>query len=222
MEKVFAFLNKKDNETLDQFHARYLGSHKDKVLAFGVEKYSANVCTQPSDELVKAGWGVYPSDQNVFEAFDEVWTNDVDGLIKLYDDESLICIYRVEENVVRSCVVDTPEGEPNFWLKRITLIRRREGMSQQDFFKYWQTVHGPLAAKHLIGAGIYVQNNVVEVPVGREVEWDGVTEILYWDVNAFKYGHFSQPDSRQVLGADCKEFIGPGMTLLFKEYIMKR
>ena len=69
---------------------------------------------------------------------------------------------------------------------------------------------------------IYVQNNVVEVPVGRKVEWDGVTEILYWDVNAFKYGHFSQPDSRQVLGADCKQFIGPGMTLLFKEYIMKR
>ena len=222
MEKVFAFLNKKDDETLEQFRARYLGAHKDKVLAFGVEKYSANVCTQPSEELVQAGWGVYPSDQNVFEAFDEVWTDDVDGLIQLYADENLICVYRVEENVVRSCVVDTPEGEPNFWLKRITLIRRREGMSQQDFFQYWQNVHGPLAAQHLIGAGIYVQNNVVEVPVGREVEWDGVTEILYWDVNAFKYGHFSQPDSRQVLGADCKQFIGPGMTLLFREYIMKR
>lgn len=161
MEIILSFLNKKDNETLDQFRARYLGAHKDKVLSFGVEKYSANVCTQPSDELVKAGWGVYPSDQNVFEAFDEVWTDDVDRLIKLYDDENLICVYRVEENVV-------------------------------------------------------------EVPVGRKVEWDGVTEILYWDVNAFKYGHFSQPDSRQVLGTDCKEFIGPGMTLLFKEHIMKR
>lgn len=131
MEKVFIFLNKKDNETAEQFKASYLGAHKDKVLAFGVHKYLANVLEQPSDELVKAGWGVYSADNNVFEAFDEVWTDDVDGLIKLYDDENLICVYRVDDTVVRSCVVDTPEGEPTFWLKRITLISRREGMSRQ-------------------------------------------------------------------------------------------
>lgn len=42
MEKIFAFFNKKDNGTLDQFHERYLGTHKDKVLAFGVEKLVVN------------------------------------------------------------------------------------------------------------------------------------------------------------------------------------
>lgn len=221
MEKVFVFLGCKENETPEVFRARYFTTHKERILNAGVVKYLANTCEVPNEELVNAGWGVYSADNNVFEAFDEVWTEDVDQLLAQYGDENVICVYRTEEHIVRTCNVDTPAGEPNFWIKRVTLIRRKEGMTKEDFFKYWQGVHGPIAAEHIIGAGIYVQNNVIEVPVGREVEWDGVTEIQYWDVNAFKYGHFSRDDSRVVLKQDCDEFIGPGMTLLFREYVQK-
>lgn len=221
MEKVFVFLGKKDGDTYESFRARYLGEHKEKILAAGVSRYYANTCESPSEELLKAGWGVYSADDNVFEAYDVVWTDNVEKLLAQYDDENMICAYRAEEYSVKKCMVDTPAGESNFWIKRVTIIKRRDGMTMDEFVEYWQNTHGPKAKEHLIGLGIYYQNYVREVLVGRDFEWDGVTELYYWDENAFKYGHFSQPDSRQVLSEDNANFVSKGMTLLFKEYVQK-
>lgn len=221
MEKIFVFLGTRDTETREQFIARYLSTHKEKIVSSKAEKYLANVCEQPDEALVKAGWGVFNIDDCKIEAFDEIWIENADELTALYADENIIYMYKTQENVVRYCETDFPHGEADFWLKRVTLIKRVPTMAQQDFFNYWQTVHGPMAAEHIIGAGIYVQNNVIEVPVGKEGDWDGVTEILYWNLEAFKYGHFSHSDSRTILKKDCDIFIGGGLTLLVREYVQK-
>lgn len=221
MEKVFVFLGKKADDTYESFRARYLGEHKEMVLAAGVSKYLASTCESPSEALLEAGWGVFSADDNKFEAYDTVWTDDVDKLLAQYSDENVLCAYRAEENVVINCSVDTPEGESNFWIKRVVPIHRKDGMTMDEFVAYWKNVHGPKAKEHLTGLGLYCQNYIRDVLVGKDDEWNGITELYYWCENAFKYGHFSQPDSRKILGEDNANFVSRGMTLLFKEYVQK-
>lgn len=219
MSKVFVFLGCKQGETTDEFVARYMSDHKEKILSAGVTRYLANVVEEPSEELLNAGWGVFALDGNEIVAFDEVVTDDVDRLMAQYEGEKLIHVYRTDEFVIRPCVVDTPKGEQTIWLKRVTLIRRKEGITREECHKHWQGVHGPLGLIHLTGAGLYVQNNIVETLVGEDY-WDGVTELQYWNVNAFKYGHFSRgQESKDVMLDDCKKFLGPGLTLLVREYV---
>lgn len=224
MEKVFVLLGCPENEKLEEFRARYLDAHKDTVLAADVERYIANLIEEPGAELQEAGWGFLGKDTSGIEAIDEVWTNDVDKLIGQYKSEKIIAVYRTEEHVLRPVNMEAwPLGEKTFWIKRITLMTGRDDLTLEEFFHYWQNNHGPLACKHHIGAGIYIQNNVMETPVKQEglVDWTAVVELQYWNVEAFKYGHFSRKESSAEIKADIPKFIGKAATFLASEYIQK-
>jgi uncharacterized protein (TIGR02118 family) len=64
-------------------------------------------------------------------------------------------------------------------LKFIVVIYRRPGLTQGDFRRHLQDVHGPLA-KALPGLRKYVQNYVCADPKRRPSGWDAVVE-LYFD-----------------------------------------
>ena len=34
-------------------------------------------------------------------------------------------------------------------IKVIVLVKRKEGISREEFYKYWKEVHGPFVAKHI-------------------------------------------------------------------------
>ena len=59
-------------------------------------------------------------------------------------------------------------------------LRRKAGMSPEEFRDYWLTKHAPIAGEgyeHLTG---YVVNLVMRVPEGQVAPYDGVAE-LTWD-----------------------------------------
>ena len=76
-------------------------------------------------------------------------------------------------------------------IRIVFLLRRKAGMSLDDFQRYWREEHGPLVAsvqKH-IGALRYTQSHRLDDPAnaamqhargGMEPEYDGVAE-LWWD-----------------------------------------
>ena len=70
-------------------------------------------------------------------------------------------------------------------IKVITLVKKKEGISREDFYKYWKDVHGPLVARHIPGLRKYIQNHFVEVP-GYEYEGDGIIETWYDNVASFQ------------------------------------
>ena len=64
-------------------------------------------------------------------------------------------------------------------------LRRKKGMSREDFQYYWQNVHGPLVARHSTTLNIhrYIQLHTLDDPIndalaeargGMEAEYDGV------------------------------------------------
>ena len=62
------------------------------------------------------------------------------------------------------------------------LIKRKTGLSKQEFSRYWREIHGPLAER-IPGFRRYVQSHVLETQ-GEEPPYDGVAEIWVNDEEA--------------------------------------
>jgi uncharacterized protein (TIGR02118 family) len=65
-------------------------------------------------------------------------------------------------------------------------LRKKAGMSDEEFRDYWLTTHAPIARdgyEHLTG---YVVHLVTHVPEGQERPFDGVAELTWNDREGFK------------------------------------
>jgi uncharacterized protein (TIGR02118 family) len=76
-------------------------------------------------------------------------------------------------------------------IKLVFTLRRREGMTREDFQHYWREKHAPLVRQHaaVLHLRRYVQVHLRETPANAAVAaprgsapafYDGVAE-LYWD-----------------------------------------
>ncbi len=74
-------------------------------------------------------------------------------------------------------------------IKLIMCLRRREGMSRDDFTDYWQNSHGPFFMENasVMRARRYVQSQTLDSPLnagmresrGLAEEFDGVAEVWF-------------------------------------------
>lgn len=69
-------------------------------------------------------------------------------------------------------------------IKAIYLIRRKPGLSSEDFHRYWREVHGAIAAR-IPGLRRYVQCHGVSVGEG-ESPYDGAAEAWFDDLEAVR------------------------------------
>ena len=85
-------------------------------------------------------------------------------------------------------------------IKVIVVVKRKKGISREEFYKYWKDVHGPLVAKHIPYLKKYVQNHFVDIP-GVEYEGDGIIETWYDDIESFqKSMEFNKTEEARALG----------------------
>jgi uncharacterized protein (TIGR02118 family) len=93
-------------------------------------------------------------------------------------------------------------------------LRKKAGMSDEEFRDYWLTTHAPIAAQgyeHLTG---YTVNLVTRVPDGQERPYDGVAELSWDDRDGFKADMQSEVAARST--DDLKNFTD-GFGLLYVE-----
>jgi uncharacterized protein (TIGR02118 family) len=63
-------------------------------------------------------------------------------------------------------------------------IRRKSGLTREEFSQYWSRIHGPLGAR-IPGLRRLVQSQAIEVPGDtRTPDFDGVAELWFDDVAA--------------------------------------
>lgn len=102
-------------------------------------------------------------------------------------------------------------------IKNLSLAKRKEGMSPDEFQRHWREVHGALARK-TPGLRHYIQSPVLLEMYESETqpEYDGIAE-LWWDsVDAFTEAR--QTPEWQAAVADSPNFLGKGsVTILVKE-----
>lgn len=100
-------------------------------------------------------------------------------------------------------------------IKRITLVRRREGMSKEDFVRYWTTTHAELAARLPGVRGCRI--NVVQEWIDGEQPWDGIGEI-WFDSEEAMTAAFDELAAE--FGVDRPLFIGKACRAVVDEYIV--
>lgn len=69
-------------------------------------------------------------------------------------------------------------------VKLVYCITKKQGMTDEDFFRYWKDVHGPIGAR-IPGLRRLIQSRRVAVPGDkRQPDFDGMAELWFDDVQA--------------------------------------
>jgi uncharacterized protein (TIGR02118 family) len=97
--------------------------------------------------------------------------------------------------------------------KMIILLNKNNSMTTEQFASYWLDTHAPLA-KSMPGLRKYVVN-LVKPPPNRPVDYDGVVELWFDDVDSMKKA-FASPEG-QATQKDTQEFTRKLTTLFIDE-----
>ncbi len=98
--------------------------------------------------------------------------------------------------------------------KVLIWVKKRDGMSDEDFRDHWLNNHAPIARdgyQHLTG---YTVNVVTRVPEGQEKPFDGIAELSWENRDGFKADMQSQAAAK---GAEDLNTFGSRSGLLFIE-----
>ncbi len=104
-------------------------------------------------------------------------------------------------------------------LKAITFVKRKPGMSVEDFQAYWRAKH-PEVVVRLPGLRRYVQSHALLAGYRKgELPWDGIAEVWMDDADGFR----RLPGTREydAVLADEKRFIGRSSVLLVDDAVIK-
>ena len=72
-------------------------------------------------------------------------------------------------------------------LKFMVVLVGRDGMSSEEFRRFFKEIHEPLAKK-IPGLKRYVQNFVLDDPRRKRPEWDAIIELYFEDWAAMEAG----------------------------------
>jgi uncharacterized protein (TIGR02118 family) len=106
----------------------------------------------------------------------------------------------------------------NYMIKQVFRVKRKEGMSFEEFKKYYLEHHAPLVMKTFPEMRKYVVNMVVQR--GKPTPCDAVTEIC-WD-NLESLVKLAKSDTyNKVIRPDEERFVGSMEVILTEEFIQK-
>ena len=99
-------------------------------------------------------------------------------------------------------------------VKAITLIKRKAGISREEFVKHYEEVHAPLALKHF-SFRRYVRNHIIPSGV-EEPAFDCITEVWFDDMAKYHVGiNFWQSEAGQVIRDDEESFMDRSKMVYF-------
>ena len=101
-------------------------------------------------------------------------------------------------------------------VKAIYLIRRKPGMSAEDFHRYWREVHGAIAAR-IPGLRRYVQCHAIPSD-GAVPDFDGAAEVWFDDMEAVRQA-VASPEYAAAREDEARFIDLDRTTLLFTEEV---
>jgi uncharacterized protein (TIGR02118 family) len=70
-------------------------------------------------------------------------------------------------------------------IKVVYCIGKKAGLSDEEFFRYWKDVHGPIGAR-IPGLRKLVQSHRRSVPGDKASDYDGMAELWFDDIEALQ------------------------------------
>jgi uncharacterized protein (TIGR02118 family) len=99
-------------------------------------------------------------------------------------------------------------------VKRVSLLRRRPGLSREEFLKHWAGPHVEIVRQVPGVRGIRL--GVVESWTPPEAAWDGVGEVWFGSAEAAQQAFATEPYA-SMLVEDRKLFLGEAQSCLVVE-----
>jgi uncharacterized protein (TIGR02118 family) len=100
-------------------------------------------------------------------------------------------------------------------IKAIALIKRKDGLSREEFAEHYEEVHAPLILSLMPALRRYVRNHVLETPGTGESPFDCITE--FW-VDSSEDGTqslaFWESEAGRVIRDDETKFIDTSKTVI--------
>jgi uncharacterized protein (TIGR02118 family) len=101
-------------------------------------------------------------------------------------------------------------------IKLVYCITKRAGLSDEEFFHYWENIHGPIGAR-IPGVRRLVQSHRMEVPNdSRHPDFDGMAELWFDDMESLRAARRSP--EWEASSEDEANFIDPGKVAYFISY----
>ena len=97
-------------------------------------------------------------------------------------------------------------------IKLVYCITRRADLSLDEFSSYWHAVHGPIG-RRIPGLRRLVQSHPVAPPPGFRMDFDGMAELWFDDLQALRAARASP--EWQASSQDEANFVDPARTALF-------
>ena len=100
-------------------------------------------------------------------------------------------------------------------IKRLSLVRRREGASREEFLAHWMGPHADIVRAMPGVRGL--RFGVVQRWTPEEEAWDGVGEIWFDSIEAAEAAFAAEPH-RSLLAADRASFLGAAQSCFLEEH----
>lgn len=110
-------------------------------------------------------------------------------------------------------------GERSPVVKMVCPVRRRDGMSHDEFVAHWLGRHVPLALRHHPGLVGYVTCVVDQTLAGEP--WDGVGMLYFRSFESMAREIFDSPEGERVIREDMARFIGHTGAYICEEWVQK-
>lgn len=102
-------------------------------------------------------------------------------------------------------------------IKVIALIKRKAGISRQDFVSHYEEIHVPLAVNGIPSFAGYVRNHIIVAFVKRDPAFDCLSEFWYPTTeNLQKVLEFLKSDASQIIHQDERTFMDTNGNLHFR------
>jgi len=110
-------------------------------------------------------------------------------------------------------------------IKVFGLLKRKDGLTQEEFLRHWEEKHGPLVAEIISTAKRYVQNHAISLGEGGESPFDGVCEFWFDDLESWRVAvDVYKGEEGKPIRDDEEEFLDKSKLVFFvvEEKIMKQ
>jgi uncharacterized protein (TIGR02118 family) len=161
------------------------------------------------DGIAEFWWDDLKSYQNYI-----TWRKSKEAKVLVEDEKKFIDMSTMVRVFVEEKVI--VEGE-SLIMKSFHMLKRKAGLTREEFLRYWKDKHGPLEAKMVTGRRKYVQCHPISAKVhGVEFEMDGVAEFWWDDLRSYQnYLTWRHSDDAKVLIEDEEKFIDMSQTSSF-------
>ncbi len=192
MIKTIAFIHRKPGVSREEFARHYEETHAPLALTLlpMIRKYARN-------HVIDSPGAQDPG----FDSASEFWFDRIEdamgvmeivqseaGRPLLEDEHSFIDSGKTVSFLVDENVSDLPvlPGKPRMrrLVKAIALLKRKPGLSREEYLRHYEETHVPLIIKHSSGLVGYARNHII-VMGPEEPGFDTITYLWYKDIDAF-------------------------------------